>query len=624
MAAAQLAAPAYPDGVFFVPLDEATTADQVVSQIAEALAVRAEGARPLLDTVEDRLAADRVLLVLDNFEQVVDARTVVADLLSRCPGTDVVVTSRIPLRLRGEYEYPLSPLPEQQAVQLFLARAVTTQPAWTPSEAELGQVAEICRKLDGLPLAIELAAARLRVLDTASLLDRLGGRLDLVGGSVSDLPDRQRTLTATIDWSYELLDDADRSLFRRLAIFVGGWTAEAAEAVCCEGLEDVLSGLERLVEHSLVVTHRGAAGPRMRMLETIREYARTKLKECGEADEVGARHDEYFDGFVGELRPLFDGSRAPEAMIRLDEDWDNISATIPWRLAARNYESLVTLATSTWRYIWLYDRVTEARWMEAVYDARDELEPGSRGELCRIWSSALYQLGEYERARVIMEEAVEILVETGPRDREAWARALLGGVLPYFEPDHDRALAEVARAISIFREEGNDFGLATTLGISGTLAILHGRTEEGVDHIAEALATAERIGLPSLIGANRALSAVAALASGDTTAARMYLEQATSVPLYLEGTAVCLEGFAALALAEDDTVGAATAFGCAEALRERTGIQMWPTIRMAFEPVITAVAAAGPDAQAARYEGRRMNPRDVFVQLRRPALAAAA
>ena len=132
VAAAELAAPAYPDGVFFVPLDEATTTDQVVSQIAEALAVRAEGARPLLDTVEDRLAADRVLLVLDNFEQVVEARTVVADLLGRCPGTDVVVSSRVPLRLRGEYEYPLSPLPEQHAVQLFLDRAVTTQPAWAP------------------------------------------------------------------------------------------------------------------------------------------------------------------------------------------------------------------------------------------------------------------------------------------------------------------------------------------------------------------------------------------------------------------------------------------------------------------------------------------------------------
>jgi tetratricopeptide (TPR) repeat protein len=359
------------------------------------------------------------------------------------------------------------------------------------------------------------------------------------------------------------------------------------------------------------------------MLETIREYARTRLAESGEADEVGARHDAYFDEFVRGLRPLFDGQRAPEAMARLDEDWDNIAATVPWRLAARDYTSLVTLATSTWRYIWLYDRVHEARpWLEAVYEARDRLEPADRGELGRIWSSALYQIGEYERSRIILEEAVEILTETGPPDREGWARVILGALLPHFDPDLERSLAELTRAVDIFRGEKTDFGLGTALGIKGTVLSLMGRSEEGIAHIDEAIAAAERVGLPALIGANRAIRALASLTAGDVADARVRLEEAARSPLYLEGTALCLEALAAIALAEGDTVQAATAFGAAEALRESTGHRMWPIVSLAYEPALATIDAAGPDAQAARYEGRQASPRDVLAQLSRPLVPA--
>lgn len=632
VAAAARGAGAYPDGVFFVPLADTTAPDQVVSTIAETLGVRGEGARPLLDTIEDRLSTGRVLLVLDNFEQVVDARRVVADLLGGSPGTDVLVTSRIPLRLRGEYEYAVAPLgvpapgadaaaaQESDAVKLFFERALAMQPTWIPSETETADVADICRRLDGLPLAIELAASRLRVLDTASLLDRLSKRLDVVGGSIPDLPDRQRTLTATIDWSHELLDGAERMLLRRLAIFVGGWTVEATEAVCRdEGLEDVLGGLERLVEHSLVVSDQGPRGPRMRMLETIREYATARLEESGEAEEVRRRHASYFDRFVRDLRPLFSGTRAAEAMHLLDADWENInSVVVPWRVASRDFTALVELASATWRYVWLYDRVRDSTtWMAAAYEARAELEPSLRGELSRLWGSSLYQFGEYARSKAALEEAVELLAEWGPLDREAWARTILAGLLPHFEPDLTRALDEIRRAIEIFRADDNDFGLATALGISGTIRTLLGRTEQGMEHLDEGLAASERVGLPSLIGANRSLRALASLTAGDATEAREYLEEAAEMPLYLEGTAFCLEGFAAVALAEGDPVRAATALGAAEGLRARTGIEMWPVVRMAFEPAMEALDVAGPEVEAARYEGRRMNPRDVFAQLAR-------
>ncbi|HKD33973.1 MAG TPA: NB-ARC domain-containing protein [Gaiellaceae bacterium] len=612
-AAAEQAAPAYPDGVYFVALAEARTSEQVISATAESLGVRGEGARPLLDTLEERLAADRVLLVLDNFEQVLDAAPAVARLLSSCPGTDVLVTSRTPLRVEGEWEYPLRPLAASAALELFVERAAASRPDCSPTAGERGLVEEICRRLDGLPLAIELAASRLRVLEPADLLERLAGRLDVVGGSMPSLPDRQRTLTATIDWSYELLDRAERALFARLAVFSGGWTVAAAEGVCGdEPANDVLATLERLVQHSLVVTERG----RMRMLETIREYAAARLEESGEGDLVRTRHAAYFDGFVEDVHSLFAGPRAPEALAALDGDWENIDAVAQRSVAAGEFTRPVRLASLTWRYVWLHDRVREATaWMPLAYEARSDLEPALRGELCRIWGSALYQFGEYERAKAALEEAVELLAVTGPPDREGWARTLLAGLAPHFGTDLDDSIAEASRAVEIFTSEHNHFGLATALALVGTLETLTGRAEEGTAHIDESIEAARLLGLTSLIGANLSLRALAALAAGDASEAREYLEAAVGMPIFLEGTAYCLEGLAAISLAEGDEIRAATALGAAEGLRERTGIRMWPALEVAFRPAIEALHAAGPAAQAARYEGSYMNPRTALVRL---------
>ncbi|HEY6836446.1 MAG TPA: NB-ARC domain-containing protein [Gaiellaceae bacterium] len=612
-AAAERAASAYPDGVFFVPLAEARTAEQVVSAAAESLGVRAEGARPLQDTLEERLAADRVLLVLDNFEQVLEAAGVVTELLASCPGTDIVVTSRAPLRVEGEWEYPVRPLSASAALRLFVERAAASRPDWSLAPSEREPVEEICRRLDGLPLAIELAASRLRVLDPASLLERLASRLDVVGGSVPSLPDRQRTLTATIDWSYELLDPAERALFARLAVFSGGWTIAAAEGVCGgHPVEDVLGTLERLAEHSLVLTE----GGRMRMLETIREYAEARLEEGGEGDRVQARHAEYFDRFVEDVHSLFAGPRASEALAALDGEWENIDAAAQRSVARGEFVWPVKVASLTWRYVWLHDRVREATaWMPLAYEARSDLEPALRGELCRIWGSALYQFGEYERAKAALDEAVELLAETGPPDREGWARTLLAGLAPHFGTDLDESIRDASRAVEIFMAENNHFGLATALALVGTLETLTGREEEGTAHIDESIEAARRIGLTSLIGANLSLRALAALAAGDAGEAREYLEAAAGMPIFLEGTAYCLEGLAAIALAEGDEIRAATALGAAEGLRERTGIRMWPALEVAFRPAIEAIHAAGPAAQAARYEGSYMNPRDVLTKL---------
>jgi len=354
------------------------------------------------------------------------------------------------------------------------------------------------------------------------------------------------------------------------------------------------------------------------MLETIREYATTRLEESGELDEVRHRHAAYFDRFVQEQRAVFSAGRAAESMLRLDEDWENIYAVVPWRMAARDYTAIAEVASATWRYVWLFDRVREATmWMGEVYESREELEPPLRGELCRLWGSSLYQRGEYTSAKVVLDEAVELLAEHGPRDREAWARTIYAGLLPHFEPDLEVAHREIVRAIELFRPEQNAFGLATSLGIMGTITTLLGRPDEGRIELEEGIAVAEELGLPSLIGANRTLDALACLTTGDVERARVNLRTAAGMPLFLEGTAYCLEGLAAVALAEGDPVRAATALGAAEGLRERTGIEMWPVVRMLFQPALDALEEIGPDAEAARYAGRQMSPRDALARLAR-------
>jgi predicted ATPase/class 3 adenylate cyclase len=627
VASAERAAGAYPDGVYFVPLADTRTTDQVVGALASALGLRSEGSRALLETIEDRLSSGRALLVLDNFEQVVEARTVVADLLASCPGVDFLVTSRTPLRVHGETEYAVPPLARDAAVELFLERAAGPRPDWAPSPPERDAVAEICRRLDGLPLAIELAAARMRVLDPTSLLDRLGRKLDVVGGSVPDLPERQRTLTATIEWSHDLLDPRDRLLLPRLAVFVGGWTVEAAEAVCGgDGVDDVLGGLERLAEHSLVVSELGSVGDRrMRMLETIREFAAVKLAASPDEEELRERHSCYFEDWLTELRSLVGGETAPAAMARLDDDWDDVLACMYWRLERGEHARLVSIVSRTWRYVWLRDRVRAlGPWLAVAYGARDEVEPALRGELCRLWGAACYQAGRFEEARVAIEEAVALLAETGPLDREAWARTLLAGLLPYYDSDLERPRAEVARAIEAFRAEGNLFGLATTLGMLGTISALMGRTREAMSYVDEGIVVAENLGLREIIGANHTLRALAHLTCDEIEEARHDLDAAVEAPTYLEGTAYCLECYAAVLLAEGDLVLAATALGAAEGLRERTGIHRWPIIGVGLGAKLAPLDSAGMEVEAARFAGRRMSATEALALVRPSRYDAAA
>src|ERR671912_131893 len=316
----------FPDGTFFAQLATLTEAELFISAVAETLGVRETGEQPLDESLKDYLSERRLLLLLDNLEKVLGAAPTITELLAAAPGLKRLATSRAPLGLYGEHEFPVPPLTlpdlksppplerltQYEAVGLFVERAQAVKPDFKVINESAPAVAEICVRLDGLPLAIELAAARITMLPPRAMLQRLSSRLKLLTGGARDLPERQRTLRATIEWSHALLDEGEQLLFGRLAVFSGGRTLEAIEAICdAEGdlPVEVFEGVSSLVDRSLLRQEEGPNGePRFVMLETIHEYAREKLRESGEAEEIRRAHKEYFLTLAEEAEPELMGS----------------------------------------------------------------------------------------------------------------------------------------------------------------------------------------------------------------------------------------------------------------------------------------------------------------------------
>ncbi len=347
------------DGVYFVPLAALADPDLVPSAIATAVGIREEGERSLIDRLTGFLADKQILLVVDNAEHLLQAAPLVGEFLGAAPGLKVLATSRVPLRLRAEWEYPVPPLglpqrnppppvgqlSQYEAVRLFIERAQAVKPDFALDNANAPAVVEICQRLDGLPLAIELAAARVRLLPPQALLARLEKRLPLLTGGARDAPARQRTLHDTIAWSYDLLEPADQILFRRLAVVAGGCTLDTAEAVANpDGELDVFGGLDRLVEHSLVRQEPGRAGePRFPMLETIREFGLERLAASGEESSVRDAHATVFRALGGDCQRDYAG-RAAQWLAQLVAEADNVRAAVAWADRTNDHQTGLALA----------------------------------------------------------------------------------------------------------------------------------------------------------------------------------------------------------------------------------------------------------------------------------------
>ena len=497
----------YPDGVFFIPLEDATDTDLVVSKTARALEVRESGNQPPLVTLETYLRDKQMLLLLDNFEQVVSAAGVISELLAVAPRLKIIATSRALLNLRSEFNYPvptlslpaaggsitLWSLEENEATRLFLERAAAANPQLYINDENAVLVAEICQRLDGLPLAIELAAARVRMLSLDSLLARLSERLKILTGGARDLPRRQQTLRGAIDWSYDLLAKEERLLLARLSVFAGGFTLESAEAVCAIGADlDVFAGVEMLLDQSLLKQQALADGTnRFYMLEAIREYAAERLAESGETDLLQNRHSQYF---IQKMQVIGFAYYSPDALNALnwtDREHDNLRAILGRSLASQEHSELVP------------DIVLALIW---------------------YW----YRRGFVSEGRSWTER----LLATFTGEQRTLARSRLLGsaaAMAMWQGELNDALAYAAEGVAVAHWLEDPFSLSITLMENGIVHLNMGNDNQARDLLHQSLAIYSQMGFAFFEATVLVHLANASLGLGDFAGAAARLDEATAI-----------------------------------------------------------------------------------------------
>jgi predicted ATPase/class 3 adenylate cyclase/Tfp pilus assembly protein PilF len=640
----------FEDGVFFVDLSALADPALVVGAIAAALGLRESPGRTVAETVADYLASRNTLLILDNLEHLLGAVAEVSALVSSASSLKVLVTSREPLRIEGEMEFPLSPLalplsgdePEDilasSAVELFVTRAQAVRPAFIVSPEAAPYVAQICRRLDGLPLAIELAAARVKVLSVAALASRLEDSLAALGSGRRDASDRQRTLKGAIAWSYELLEDDEQRLFARLGVFAGGWTLEAAEAVCDrDDLSfDVLQGLSSLVDKSLVRQVEGDE-ERFSMLETIRSFATDKLRQSPEADEIRRAHAHYFRELAEEAAPHLVGARQKEWLDRLERDHDNLRTALEWALTEGSPLAL-EIAAALWRFWDIRGYVTEARrWLaDTLSHPFDNFL--TRATVMRAAGSLAEAQGSYDEARRLIDSALEIYrshddernvvlclielaviarmqgalenarafseqaVKSARHANDGWAlaRALVSlGEEAVEASNVVEARALYQEALALEREVQDKRGILLVTNNLGELELHSGDPQQASRYLQEAVSLAEETG--DVTGRASALGNFGLVALLEENAAKAEghfvsaLQIGTRVgsPYLVAG---CLEGLSIAVMMGGRLYAGACLFGAAQRARQEGGLHDVPSERSLYEVhIAAAMTALGPE-----------------------------
>ncbi len=506
----------FDDGVFFVALATITDPELVSSAIAGPLGVKESAEQSLEKSLEAYLREKELLLVLDNFEQVLEGAHLVGDLLGSCPKLKVLATSRIPLRLYGEREYPVPPLEspdpvrlpplerltQYEAVRLFVERARAVKPDFEVTNDNAPAVAEICARLDGLPLAIELAAARVRMLSSQKMLQRLSNRLKLLKGGSRNLPARQQTLRGAIDWSYDLLDEDDKTLFGRLSVFSGGRTLEEVEEVCDpEGELDALDGVESLLEKSLLRQEEAAGGePRLVMLETVHEYARERLEESGEIEEIKRAHAEYFLALAEEAEAELRGPEAAKWLERLEVEHDNMRAALTWALEREKVELGLRLAAALYQFWWSRGYYGEGRrWLEEAL-AKDGRAPAARIKALTAVGRLADDQDDFDRAVAAAEEGLRLINAEAEIQRGAAAPFLrLLGIVAYVRKDYERAAQQLRDSLALSREVGDKQQVAASLHQLGNVSSDRGHYQQAKEFYEEALALTRKLSNKSAI-----------------------------------------------------------------------------------------------------------------------------
>ncbi len=608
-------------GVCFVPLAPISDPDLVISAIAHALGLQEHGKRPLFEYLSAFLRSKQLLLLLDNFEQVLPASPLLSELLMACPELKILVTSRAVLHLEGEYVYKVPPLavPDVQhlpaqnslsqvaSVALFVEQAQANQSDFELTGDNAAAIAEICVLLDGLPLALVLAAARIKVLPPRTLLARLSQRFEVLTGGRRDTPAHQHTLRATISWSYNLLEAREQSLFRHFCVFVGGCTLEAAEAVgtaASENVTPILDVISSLIDNSLLVLYEQEAGkPRLSMLATIREYGLEALSACGELERAHTAHAAYYLALAERAAPALLGAEQGSWAEQLERDHKNIRAAMQWLLDQHEIEKTLRLATALQQFWLLRGYLSEGRrFLEQALDA-GRLEHASISS--QVQASALYAAGylaywqndpgqvivlleESERlsrqlqdrqgiasalaylgamthnrgevaaAATMHEEALHLCKAVGAKSKLAELRGIMGG-LALFHGEYTKAREMLEESLAVSQEVGNVWLTATILYLLGWIAYEQGAYTNARMLTEESLAHYRTLGKPLIVMQALILYAYELIALGDEVTARTLLEEALSLSRELESqddSARTHCGLGYLALRQGDLVQA--------------------------------------------------------------------
>lgn len=618
----------------FVDLASVPDAAIVPSAIAHALDLQELGGRDPLDYLVARIAGDSVLLLLDNFEHLLVASPVVAALLARCPRLEILVTSRAPLQIRGEHEFPVPPLAllddlanddqpptpakilSSPAIRLFVERTKAIDPEFAVTEANASAVAEICRRLDGLPLAIELAAARTRVLPPAALLALLTNRLALLNEGPIDAPARQRTLRAAIDWSYDLLDADEQRLFRRLSVFSGGFTLDAAEHVGGFGADAIAS----LASKSLLrrTASAGSRTPRFALLETVREYGLERLAASGDSEAVRDAHAAYFLALAERAEPELVGPAQREWLDRLAGDHANMRSAMTWLSERGATSAALRLAAACSWFWWYRGHYAEGK---ARLEALLALPDATSDD--RAWAAAMSGLGQLTRAQGdnaravhLHQGAITVWRRIGEPDRLADALFLLGASLMYEGDDQARQI--LMESLRIARGLPNPRWLGGALWALGRTLLHQGDLVGATEALEESLARARELANPSGIAVSLWALGDVAWDLGNEERGFSLLRQATAM-LWELGDAwsaiLCVERLAA-ALARSDPRRAARLIAAAIDWREKLGLPRPAAESVRHERAVEAVRTAIGDAlfQAELDAGRQLSPDQAIAE----------
>jgi predicted ATPase/DNA-binding CsgD family transcriptional regulator len=667
----------FEDGAWWVELAPLSDPELVPQAIATALDVEEAPERALNEAIVEDLKSREVLLILDNCEHLMDACAALADALLRtCPGLKILATSREALNIGGEREWIVPPLSlpdpgwgadikklgHYEAARLFLERAKGAVPSFELTVENAPAVARLCRRLDGIPLAIELAAARTKVLSAEQILGRLEDSLKLLTGTDRTAPERQRTLRGTLDWSYDLLGEQERKLFGRLSVFAGGWTLEAAEFVGSgediEG-EEILDLLSGLVDKSMVVAEVGIAdAPRYRLLEPVRQYGLERLEESEGADRARRRHAEFYLALTEETEPELKGPRQVELLDRLEEDHDNLRAAIRWALEQGGAEMALRLTASAAHFRYPRGYLTEGRRQLEAALAGASGPPAARAKaLTEVGWFALEQ-SDYDQAQSSLEESLQMYRELDDKYGVAHALECLS-VAKWRLGDYGRAAQLQEESLALYRELGHEWGIAASLNNLGVVAQEQGDYERAAALHLESLALSRLLGDSLEIGWGLRSLAQVYLRQGQFERSATLLEESQSIlrelgtkltlaqtlrtlgetvlrqgdgtraaAVYGEGLALaaeagsktevagCLEGLAEVALTHGRSARAARLWGAADALREAIGAHPSPSDR-SNPGYGSALAAASSRPDGAAWEtgwseGRQMTQEEAI------------